>query len=226
MSKGPETSLKRVAISKANAQIVIVVSVASFVTIFCLFAAKALFSQNSYQARVISAKEKAHKQLQTNLQNFTKLSASYTTFNSQNPNVIGGHSNGNSQNDGSNSQIILDALPDTYDFPALTSAVENVLTGAGLKVTSLTGTDDELNQQSNTSSPNPQAVSMPFSFTVDSASYSSVSRLIAKLQSSIRPIQIDTLELSGGTNNMTLTVSAHTYYQPSKAVSITQKEVK
>ncbi len=62
-----EISTKRVAISKANAQIVAVVAVASFVTIFCLVAASAVFSQVRYQGRVSTAKEKAHAQLQKNL---------------------------------------------------------------------------------------------------------------------------------------------------------------
>ena len=64
MAKSLQISTKRLAISKANAQIVGIVGAAAFVTVFCLFAANAVFSQNRYQARVITAKEKAHKQLQ------------------------------------------------------------------------------------------------------------------------------------------------------------------
>lgn len=222
----PETSMKRVAISKANAQMVAVVSAAAFVTIFCLFASKAIFSQTRYQARVISAKEKAHQQLQDNIQTYSKLSDAYNTFDSASPNVIGGNRDGKGPDDGPNTKIILDALPSNYDFPALTSSIEKILSTSGLKVTSITGTDDELNQQGNTSSPNPQPVNMPFAFTVTNANYGSVGRLISQLQHSIRPIQIDSMDLSGGINNMTLTVNAHTYYQPAKTVSITKQVIK
>jgi hypothetical protein len=205
---------------------VAVVAIASFVTIFCLVASKAVFSQNRYQARVTDAKEKAHSQLVKNIQAFSGLQSAYNKFNSANPNVIGGSSTGTGDNDGTNSKIILDALPYSYDFPALTSSVEKILADNNLKVTSITGTDDQVNQQGNTSSPNPEPVSMSFTFTIDDANYTSISQLIARLQQSIRPIQIDTLDLSGGVNSMTANVEAHTYYQTAKSVSITKKVIK
>ncbi|HVI60768.1 MAG TPA: hypothetical protein VM535_01285, partial [Candidatus Saccharimonadales bacterium] len=191
-----------------------------------LFASKAVFSQTRYQARVISAKEKAHHQLEDNLDTYNKLAIGYKAFNSASPNVIGGNKDGTGQNDGPNSKIILDALPSSYDFPALTSSIEKILADSNLKVTSITGTDDQLNQQGNTSSPSPKPVEIPFSFTVANANYASVSKLVDRLQHSIRPIQIDSIDLSGGVNDMTVTVNAHTYYQPAKNVTITEKVVK
>lgn len=225
-SKTTEPSTKRLAIVKANAQMVTVVAIASFVTIFCLVASKAVFSQNQYQARVTSAKEKAHQQLVKNIQAFGSLQTSYKAFDSTATNVIGGTTTGTGDNDGPNSKIVLDALPSTYDFPALTSSLEKILADRNLKVTSITGTDDQLNQQGNTSSPSPEPVSIPFSFTVNNANYTSVSQLMTALQQSIRPFQIDSIDLSGGANNMTLTVNAHTYYQPSKNLTITKKVIK
>lgn len=222
----PIISTKRLAISKTNAQMVATVAVASFLTVFCLIASNAVFSQNRYQARVISAKEKAHKQLQANIDNYSNLSTAYTAFDNAPTNVIGGTRSGTGDNDGSNSKIILDALPATYDFPALTSSIEKILTDNHLKVTSITGTDDQLNQQNNTLSANPQVVHIPFSFTVSNASYASINRLMSQLQQSIRPIQIDTLDASGSQDNMTVTVSAETYYQPGKTVSITKETIK
>lgn len=222
----PQISTKRLAISKTNAQMVAIVGVAAFLTVFSLVAAKAVFSQTRYQARVTTAKEKAHKQLQENIETYGKLADTYNSFDSEKINAIGGSRSGKGDNDGPNSKIILDALPPTYDFPALTSSIEKVLVDNGLKVSSITGTDDQLNQQGNTASPNPQSVEIPFTFTVSNANYGSVGRLLTKLQQSIRPIQIDTLDLSGAANDMTMTVSAHTYYQPAKDVSITKEVVK
>lgn len=219
-------STKRMAISKSNAQMVGVVAAAAFITVFCLVASNTVFSQNRYQARVISAKEKAHKQLQDNINTYSDLATSYKAFDNASTNVIGGTKGGSGDNDGSNSKIILDALPPTYDFPALTSSIEKILQDNHLKVTSITGTDDQINQQGNTASANPQPVEIPFTFTVSNASYASVNQLMSKLQQSIRPIVIDTLDASGGQNDMTVTVSAHTYFQPAKTVSITKKVVK
>jgi hypothetical protein len=226
MAKTPQISTKRLAISKANAQMVAVVAIAAFIAVFCLVASRAVFSQNRYQARVITAKEQARDQLEENIDNFNNLQTAYKAFDSTSTNVIGGTANGTGDNDGSNSKIILDALPATYDFPALTSSIEKVLKDNNLKVTDITGTDDQLNQQNNTSSPTPEPVEIPFSFTVTNANYGSISQLVARLQLSIRPIAIDSIELSGGVNDMTATINAHTYFQPAKSVTITKKVVK
>lgn len=215
---------KRMAINKANTQMVIAVAAASFVTIFCLVASRAVLSQNAYQSRVTTAKEKANTQLKNNISAYSQLAQSYQAFVSKPTNIIGGNTNGSGDRDGDNAKIILDALPSSYDFPALTSSLAKIL--KGYNVSGITGTDDQVNQQINTSSGSPQPVSMPFSFSVDNLSYSSVGQLINTLQQSIRPLQIDSINLSGAAGSMTLTVNAHTDYQPGKSVSITKQVVK
>lgn len=222
----PNISTKKIAISKANAQMVIVLAVACFITIFCLFASKAVWDHNSYQAKVIDAKQKANDQLDKNIEAYDELKNSYSKFDAKQTNVIEGNKDGTGDNDGSNSKIILDALPSTYDFPALASSIEKIMTDRGLKVGSITGTDDQINQQANVSSNVPKAVPIPFSFSIDGANYGSVQELIKALQLSIRPIVIDTMNFSGGNNNMTVTVTAHTYYQPSKNLNVTKKVIK
>lgn len=221
-----EISTKRLAIDKANAQIVAIVGVASFVTVFCLVASQAVWSQNQYQARVTKAASKAHTQLIGNAQAYNNLQKSYEAFDNSPTNIIGGSSSGSGQNDGDNASIILDALPSSYDFPALTSSIEKILTNGNFTVSTIGGTDDQVAQQSNALSTNPQPVSMPFSFTVTNANYSAIQQLITTLQLSIRPLQIDSLTLSGGVNDMQLTVNAHTYYQPGKNLGITKQVVK
>jgi hypothetical protein len=203
-----------------------VVAAAAFVTMFCLVASKAVFSQNQYQGRVTKAKEAAHKQLQDNLAAFDTLVASYKKFDGKTTNIIGGNKNAAGDNDGTNSKIILDALPSSYDFPALTSSLEKILKDRHLNVTSISGTDDQLAQQSNTTSASPTANPIPFTFGIGNANYTDVQNLVKALQSSIRPMAIDSLDLSGGASNMTLNVNAHTYYQPGKSVNITTKVVK
>ncbi len=224
--KRPGISTKHLAVDKAYAQTVIIIAVAAFVTVFCLVASNAVLGQNKYQSRVISKKETAHNQLKKNLQAFNSLTQSYKALVSAPLNVIGGSSSGSAPNDGDNAKIILDALPSSYDFPALTSSIEKVLTDQSLSITSIEGTDDQVNQQNNVSSSNPQAVSIPFTFTVGNANYLSVQHLITSLQQSIRPIQIDSIDLKGGADNMNVTVSAHTYYQPAKSLGISKEVVK
>ncbi len=217
---------KRLAISKANAQILGVLVGASFVTIFCLVISQQLFVQSRYQARVISQKNKANNQLTSNIKVFQDLRRSYTDFDSKNPNVIGGQRQGIDDRDGNNAKIMLDALPSSYDFPALTSSLEKILTQLNVNVTDITGTDDQLIQQTHVAEPTPQAVSVPFSFSVKSANYTSIQKIIDTLQLSIRPIQIDTIDTTGGGSDMAMTVSAHTFYQPSKNLDIKKQVVK
>jgi hypothetical protein len=226
MVKAAPAITKRLAISKANTQMVVIVAVASFISVFCLVASKSVFSQYQYQGRVVSAKEKALDQLKLNVTAYHSLSSSYNQFDSQSKNIIGGTKTGTGNNDGSNSTIILDALPDVYDFPALTSSLEKILTNGSFSISNISGTDDQLNQQTNTSSASPQPVPIPFSFAVSNATYSSVQSLMNTLQASIRPMAIDSFTLSGGTNDMNLTINAHTYYQPATNLSITSKVVK
>jgi hypothetical protein len=221
-----EVVTKRVAISKANAQVVVVVSVAAFIVVFCLTASHALIVKNIYQSKVLSIQNKAKQQLSTNIQAYSSLSKSYQSFISTPNNVIGGSSTGSTgNNNGSNASIIIDALPSSYDFPALTSSIENILTARGLQIASISGTDDQLSEQTNNSSPDPQPVEMPFSFSVSNINYAQVGQLITALGQSIRPISIDTVDLTGSDSDMTLTVNAHTYYQPGKTVDISTQAV-
>jgi hypothetical protein len=67
---------------------------------------------------------------------------------------------------------------------------------------------------------------MPFTLSITNANYDSVQSLVDMLQRSIRPIQVDTLSLSGGANSMQLSLTAHTYYQPEKDLKITTKVVR
>ncbi|HVC36680.1 MAG TPA: hypothetical protein VNE40_04560 [Candidatus Dormibacteraeota bacterium] len=219
-------SKKRLAIDKANTQMVIVLAVASFLTVFSLVAGRALLSQSTYQSRVIAAKQKAVNQLKINVNTVGQLVNSYDSFVSTPSNIIGGSTNGTGSNDGDNAKIVLDALPSQYDFPALTSSLEKILTDHNFKIDSISGTDDELAQQNNQTSSNPQPIPIPFNFSISQANYSSVQDLISLLQRSIRPIQIDTLTLSGGQNSMQLSVSAHTYYQPEKDLKIKTQVIK
>src|SRR5487761_1483126 len=153
---------KRIAIDKANFQMVVIVGVASFISVFCLIASNTVWNQDSYQSRVISAQSKANQELLKDISAYNTLTNSYEAFVSTPNNVIGGNSTGTGSNDGNNAKIVLDALPPSYDFPALATTLANILNKNGLPPTGITGVDNQLTQQSNSSSSNPQPVSMPF----------------------------------------------------------------
>lgn len=219
-----DLTTKRVQINKANLTVVVTVSVAAFVTIFALVAVKTLWTQRSYQSRVITARETARDQLKTNIDTADKLTTAYKGFVGATVNVIGGSSTGNGERDGDNARIILDALPSKYDFPALATSLEKLTNSQGLAIESIVGVDDELNQSVAEESPTPQAVEMPFKLVVK-GNYASTQELIGVFERSIRPFVMNELILSandGGTVQMTM--DAKSYYQPEKSLQF-KKEV-
>ena len=217
-------SLKRVQINKANTRMVAMVAVAAFIATFTLVASRALLQKHSYQAKVIGIKVKAVNQLDTNIQATSNLVTSYKAFVGTSSNVIGGNPAGTGGNDGDNAKITLDALPSQYDFPALATSLQKILTQNNYTVNSITGTDDEIAQQ-NSQSSTPAPVQMPFAVST-TTSLEGAKTLMQIFEKSIRPIQVQTFEASGNNNTLQLTINAVTYYQPQKSLNIQSEVVK
>lgn len=221
-----DLTTKRMQIDKANVTVVVAVSVAAFVTIFSLVAVKTLWSQRSYQSRVISARTIARDQLANNIEAADKLTESYRQFVSNTTNVIGGSSTGNGERDGDNARIVLDALPSKYDLPALTTSLEKLTKSQGLTMESLDAVDDELNQSSAKETSEPKPIEMPFVLSVR-GNYGASQQLIDMFERSIRPFVINQLTLQaqdGG--SVTMTIDAKTFYQPEKGLEFKQEVIK
>jgi len=218
-------SSKRLQISKANLYIVIVISVACFVSIFALTASKALFSQRNYQARVIAQKEQTKTQLQANLKTRDQLVATYKSFVNRDINIIGGTRDGTTDRDGDDAKIVLDALPSKYDYPALASSLERLMTLNGLTIANISGTDDEVNQSVAGVSQSPVPIEVPF--TIDfSGTQENTKNFLQSLNRSIRPIQVQKISVSGNDEKLTTNIVAKTYYQPEKALTLKNEVVK
>lgn len=219
------STTKRSLITQANSTMVVSTGVAAFVAVFCLIASKTLISQAGYQNRIISAKKTAVTQLKTNISARDSLVTSYSAFVDTPQNVLGGNPNGAGAQDGDNAKLVLDALPSKYDFPALATSLEKIITSQNLQILGITGTDNEATQQSTTATGDPQPVAMPFQVQV-SGSYDQIKGLVQVFGGSIRPFQIQTVELSGSQSNMTATITAQTYYQPEKTFKISSEVIK
>jgi hypothetical protein len=228
---------KKALIEKANTTVVLVTSIAAFVIVFCLVASKTLISQMSYQSRVTDAKSAALNQIKADATSANDLISSYQAFVSTPQNVLGGNPSGTGAQDGDNGQIILDALPDKYDFPALATTLEKILTGqttqnptVNVQVSNISGTDNALSPTTSALIPGTSittagsAVAIPFQVSVI-GDYGDIQNLIYVFEHSIRPFQIDSLQFSGSQSQMTLSLNAHTYYQPATTFSIGTKVV-
>lgn len=222
---GARGSIKHVQIDKSQSTMLIMAGIAAFVLAFSLVGGKALVDQILYQNRVISAKKVAVQQLRSNVQAVSSLETSYKAFVNTPQNVLGGNPQGNGPNDGDNAKIVLDALPSKYDFPALTSSIEKLVTDQQLTINSISGNDDEVAQTGNGTSPNPKPIDMPFQLSAN-GSYKSTQSLIDTFNRSIRPIQIQKLQITGLQANLSLKIEAKSYYQPGKNFNMTKKVVK
>lgn len=215
---------KRLQIDKANARMVAFLAVAAFVTVFSLVASKALLSQRSYQSRVIAQKKKALAQLKANNQAAVQLVNSYKTFVSTPDNIIAGSASGTGDRDGDNAKIVLDALPSKYDFPAMATSVEKILTAKNYQIDTIAGTDDELNQTAQTASAT-EPVEIPFEVTII-GDFNAAQGMLDVFQHSIRPIQLVKIDFATTEKTLKTHVTAKSYYQPQKTVQITKKAVK
>jgi len=216
---------KRALINQANSTVVILTSVAAFIFVFSLVASKTLFSQATYQNRVINADHQALNQLKSDITAANALNTSYNAFIATPQNILGGNPTGTGPQDGDNAKIVLDALPSNYDFPALVTSLQQMLNSQSVTINSITGSDDAVAQTTNQTSSIPQPVPMPFQVSV-TGNYQSVQGVVTEFENSIRPIQIQKLTLTGNQDKLTLDITAQTFYQPAKSLNITKTVVK
>lgn len=214
-------STKRLQIDKDSKTMIIWVAIAVFIVIFSIISGHSLYTELSYRNRVIAADSTAYNQLKNDVNTSGQLVGSYKDFVDTSTNIIGGSTNNNSQNNGDNAKIILDALPSTYDYPALIASLQSLLGSQGVTINSITGTDSPPGPSSGLNSSAP--IAMPFSFSV-SGSFQSIQNVVSAFEHSIRPMQFQTVDISGSQSSLTLNVSAQTYFQPAIGFNI-KKEI-
>jgi len=224
-------SMKRLGVDKANSRVVAITTIAAFLSVFFLVASYSLLGQLTYQNKIIGAKNKAVNQLKANLGARDSLVSSYNSFASAPQNFIGGASDGAGPQDGSNPKLVLDALPSTYDFPALTTSLEKIATDQHVSIESLEGADDEVAQSAPIKG-DPQPVQMPFTFKV-TGDYPSITKTVDAFDKSIRPVQFTQLKISGEaaangdkTPRVSAEITAASYYQPAKTLTIKKEAIK
>jgi hypothetical protein len=214
-------------ISKDSTKMLIAVSAAVFVVIFCLFAVRTLFNQSLYQNKIISEKKATLKVVEQNKAAVSDLESSYISFATEPINVIGGSPTSTGPRDGDNAKIVLDALPDQLDYPALSSSVEKILLDGGYAIQSLGGSD-ALRAINSTVTVEANGFTAPeeilFPFKVATTPQSALS-LIQTLEASIRPFIITNLKIEGRSNNLELTIGMKSYYQASTSLQVSEKAV-
>jgi Tfp pilus assembly protein PilO len=217
-------SSKRLQIDKASRRVTLSVAIAAFVLIFSLVSSKALLEKRAYQSRIVSKKETAVRVLAQNLEAIGPLQNSYREFVEQEANIINGRRVGDTDRDGDNAKITLDALPSKYDFPALATSIEKLITQTNITIESIEGSDQEL-EQSDVDAAVPEPYEMPFSISVKST-YDPLYQLVNIFELSIRPIQLQSVKFTVDTQDVVqLNIDALTYYLPEKSLNIREESV-
>ncbi len=211
---------KRARVDKNKTMIFIFVAIASVVAVASLMISRGLWSHANYMNEVIAKKEKAYKQLQDNKVAVAQLAEAYEAFDSQFPNLLGGSPEGVGPRDGSNATLILDSLPNKYDFPALVASLEKLL--EGYVIDGISGSDDIISQEGVLAG---APVEIPFSFEINT-NYDSMKLLLETFNKSIRPFQIAKMEIRGSNDALRVSMEARTYYQPEMGLQIKTEVVR
>lgn len=215
-------------IDSGQKRLIILISLSTIVTIFSLVSTKTLLSYASYHRHELAAKKAVVKQLEANIATANSLQTQYQTFDSVNPNYIGGKNTTDPNTappDGDNARLVLDALPSNYDFPALISSVSKILTNDGIASPGIAGSDLSATTSS-VATTKPSPVAIPLSIN-GLASYSSAQNLIRDLERSIRPFDVMTLDFGGTNSAIAFSAGLNTYFQPAKVLGAGgTKEVK
>jgi hypothetical protein len=222
------TSMKRLQISKIQSNIILTVSIAAAVIVFCMVSVNALLHQAAYQKKVIDARHTSLKQLKDNYNSANALVAQYKSFEESHPvNVIGGKNTTNPKAnapDGDNARIILNALPSKYDFPALVSSLSRILTSNRIGSPAISAVDQSETINANASN-NPAVQPIPLTLS-GYGTYNVIRGLVASLERSTRPYDVSAIYITGSQENMTVTISATTYFQPPTSLSSSKEEVR
>lgn len=206
---------KRQAIDKASQTMLLWVMAASVTVSFLLVGAQFFYGQFAYNNRVLGAKNEAVATLEQNLENVEELKKNFGPIEAgTNPYV--------------SPDSILSALPNERDTSVFGTSLQQVFatrSGVQLNSVEIGGNGDESLEDSSSESaadPTPQEIGAT---VVVTGSYEQVASFIRDLERSIRPIRIDSLDLSGTDTSIRATLEITTYYQPTKRVVIVEEEL-
>lgn len=218
-----KVSVKHLQIDKNQSTMLAVIAAAVVIVIFSLFATKSMVTKGLYQKRVLNARKSVAATLKANVDSAKTLKNQYEIFAEGSPNILGGTVDGSTNVDGTNPVIVLDSLPSVYDAPALATSVEKVLSGRNVVFNSLSVTDDPTTN-SDSAQANPQSKAVPFSFE-GTTDFPNAASVLQDFERSIRPFDLNTLEISGTDTQLKITVGMTTYFQPAKSLDLKPTKV-
>ncbi len=216
MAKDSSFSIKQSQIKNASAKTFISVAVASVIVSISVVLLNILWNTSKYNARTQDLQTTARNTLKDNIEVVKELEKSFTTLELSSKLIP------DQSIKKSNSELVLDALPSKYDFPALVSSINNLAQRSAVKLTSFQGVD--LGSSAEQSSTKPVPIDIPFNIEVE-GKYDSIAKFLKGMESSIRPMKVMVLNLSGTDSRIHASLTVETYYQPAFDLSIEKRVV-
>lgn len=224
-SKKVNNLSKRQQITASSKTVFIWVAGASILASFSVVAVIFLARQMVFNEKVLAAKATTERNLKSNIQTATALKSNVNLLLSNDAlNSV------KSSADSSNLQVVLDALPTTYDSANFGASLQGVLlngTVASIENLSVVAPDDPSStapvttvDASNTTG----ALPMPFTLTI-TGSADQIRTSLTNMETSIRPIKITALTIDGG-SPLTARITGETYYYPTVDLKLQDKVVK
>ena len=173
---------------------------------------KALVTKIVRDTKVVTAKDKAEKQLKKNLDTAPKLVDAYNELTYQ-------------------KTVLADALPNSADLPSLLVTYENMAAQAGIRLVSVSSVASvvpvtPLSTTATTGvtvAPAPKTYSTSYTFA---GSYVSLSKLFTAIELNARPMRITSVSLNGSGTSLNGDITVETYFQDKAELPIGTETIK
>lgn len=218
---------KRQQIAGTRKEVLMWVAIASAVVVICLVIGMNIFQRIQYQMKVNTEISKTAKTMEANVEAIDGLIKNVNDLRANRLLTAPGLK----ADDSTVFQVVIDALPTENDSVSLSSSLQNkILNRSGVTIeqisvdgeSSSSSNDDDEVTTSNVESP----VAQPINFRISIVgTYESIKQTLADIERTIRPIIINSLEISGTDDRLTATIQATTYYSSSVNFQVGEKEV-
>lgn len=214
---------KRQQIAQAGKVMFMWIAGASVAVSLAAVALQFLFTEWSYNNKIIGAKYKASSTLSQNIKNSKTLKENVNQ-------LVGNSALASIRQAGSNNnlQVVLDALPGEGDLTALATSVQQaIVPRSGVSLESLSPDIQSSTDGETSSAPADSKEPVEQRFTVIvTGDYNAIRRFVGDLEKSIRPMKVETLGVGGSQQSLRATLQVVTYYQPAKTVDIKKEAVR
>lgn len=209
---------KRQQIRTANKTVFAWIITASIVLGICVVVSQFFVRELVFRAKILGALGETNSTIEKNIKSYDGLKAEVVKL------VANSNLGGLRKGDNSTAlQVIIDALPTEENRASLASSMQSEVLGpSGVTINSFSVIDTSTASATATSTSIP---SFSFTFTI-TGNYAQITQAVRNLERSIRPLNIQSIDLQGNDQQLRADITAVTYYQPVKDISLKTGSVK